>query len=466
MPGFLAELPKLIETARQQWQSWSGLVLAEVIGIAVTLALGAEVSAPPYAMLVLSSVVMAGVGAAWGVPRRLPRTRNGKVGFVISIAAGSGTDPSRIREDFVVTLHELVTRGASGQWFQVIEIPQRVAERVVDVDAARDLLRRCRGHFVVYGRVRSKDVGAKTEHILHLSVVVRHGPIAAETSSGLSAEISHVMPGRVRIAGDDDELGFFFTAEWLDCVARYVIGLAAALSGDLDYSEKLFDDVRVLLRRNAQPEPVRARLAHMVPLRLLEIRLNRALHACRRWSRTHDPADMDSVGHHLEGIPPQHASMYPVALLRSIFAFVHDHNIRAAKAALRKCRNEDANRLYGLAFLEAYSGDLASATRRYRGAARYHVEPAAISEIEEFIEWVLENEPERYQLHYCLGFINWHVKGDAVRSRDSFAAFLSKGEEDRFVDERQLARTWMAESERGSGGPANSGSCDRHTSVA
>ena len=36
---------------------------------------------------------------------------------------------------------------------------------------------------------------------------------------------------------------FQFTTEWAELVAKYVIGIAAALSGEIDYAETLYQDV-------------------------------------------------------------------------------------------------------------------------------------------------------------------------------------------------------------------------------
>jgi hypothetical protein len=150
------DLTKLLSKARQHWHTCYGLVVAQVIGLLVTLAIVAVLPLPGYAELLVPSVAGVSIFCAWGLSRRLPRTKRGKVGFVISIAPGSGADPSTVRDDFVLTLQELVKSGQSGGSFHVILIPAHVAERVVDQDDAARLRRRCRAHFLVYGRARPR----------------------------------------------------------------------------------------------------------------------------------------------------------------------------------------------------------------------------------------------------------------------------------------------------------------------
>jgi len=73
------------------------------------------------------------------------------------------------------------------------------------------------------------------------------------------------------------------------------------------------------------------------------------------------------------------------------------------------------------------------------------VDPAIPAQIEEFMCWLLEEEPQKYQLHYCLGFINWKIKGDKAQAIKDFEIFLSRGNKQEFTIERELARIWISE---------------------
>jgi hypothetical protein len=115
-------------------------------------------------------------------------------------------------------------------------------------------------------------------------------------------------------------------------------------------------------------------------------------------------------------------------------------------AALKKCKKiSDGVWLYDLGFLNAYSGDLKKAIQQYRNAMTLPIEPPVIAEIEEFICWVLDVEPHKYQLHYCLGFLNWKIKEDKLQAIMDFKTFLSLGRKEEFPFERELARQWISE---------------------
>jgi tetratricopeptide (TPR) repeat protein len=193
--------------------------------------------------------------------------------------------------------------------------------------------------------------------------------------------------------------------------------------------------------------PIFAKLKQRVPLRLAEINRTRAQIAYRRWVKSRNPAEVVEMGHHLDKISPPHADEYEVVMLRSIFLFVQHRNVRAAMALLKKCnRISDGTWVYNLGFLYAYTGDPKRAIQCYRNAmTRPLLTPLVIADIEEFMCWLIEKEPERYQLHYCLGFINWKVKGDEAQALKDFETFLSLGNNQEFAKERELARNWISE---------------------
>ena len=98
-----------------------------------------------------------------------------------------------------------------------------------------------------------------------------------------------------------------------------------------------------------------------------------------------------------------------------------------------------------MAFLFAFKGDVKTATRHYRKAILFQIESDALNQIEDFICWMIDRYPQKYQLKYCLGFINWKVKGDTIRAIQDFKEFLSSGDNRDFIRERELASVWLKE---------------------
>jgi hypothetical protein len=68
-----------------------------------------------------------------------------------------------------------------------------------------------------------------------------------------------------------------------------------------------------------------------------------------------------------------------------------------------------------------------------------------LTQLEDFMCWILEEEPDKYQFHYCLGFFNWKAKGDNIQGQKDLEKFLELGSEKEFVKERELAKEWIKE---------------------
>jgi len=98
------------------------------------------------------------------------------------------------------------------------------------------------------------------------------------------------------------------------------------------------------------------------------------------------------------------------------------------------------------AFLYAGQGDLKSAIREYRNAKGRPHEAFGnnlIGDVEDFIGFFLERNPEFGHLHYCLGYINKDLKEDSILAKRHFTAFLECVPETAFVKERALATEWL-----------------------
>ena len=80
----------------------------------------------------------------------------------------------------------------------------------------------------------------------------------------------------------------------------------------------------------------------------------------------------------------------------------------------------------------------------YKSAFTHDCPDAIPCETEEFIIRVLEKEPEKAQLHFCLGLINWHAKHDKVQAVQDFEAFLATPQATLFPDEQKLAEAYVS----------------------
>lgn len=384
--------------------------------------------------------------ALWWWTRQPPKAPANKIGFVVSISYSDDNEGKKLQEDFIRPLRELVKSGKAGKAFHVMEMPQHIATTIQDQDQAVALRIKCRAHFMIYGRVRLREINGKEVHVLDLEGLVAHTPVPDQIASLFAQEFTELMPRKLHVAKENDLLSFQFTSEWTDLVARYIIGLASAISGDWDYAETLLQEVKARLHGKSTDFPVYLKLKERVPLRISELYQARALTAYNKWVETKDDSFLRQSEAHLANLAPAHRDSKEALNLKAILAFVLQRDIDEAIALIKRVKTPQHSQWHlNIAFLLGYDGQLKNAIRHYRLAAKIETSPETLSQIEDFIVWVLQVEPERSQLYYCLGFFNWRIKGDLMRAAQDFESFLASPVLPGSEKERELAKKWLDE---------------------
>jgi tetratricopeptide (TPR) repeat protein len=439
--------PEFLVTLSKQWPYPRGyfVVLFVLLGMEVPILVSAKSSLETSLAIIFSTTALLFV--VWYVSRCVPKTKKNRVGFVVSISCDDETETKRIRADFVQTLQRLMKAGKTGSTFQFIEVPSFHSERIVDEDDAQKLRIQTKAHFLLYGRVRVRNLNNKEHHFIELDGVVAHKPVPDNVSKQLASEFSELLPRKIAIRTENDLLEFQFASEWAELVAKYVIGIAAALSGDFVYAEELYTDALGRAGSMSQEFPVFEKLRQRLPIRIFEIYEARARNSYEKWVVTHNPDEIDNMQTMLQKINYEQYKQPNFACLMSIYHFLHDRNVASALDWLNRCttQSRDSTWHFNQGFLHAYQGDLKTAIRHYRMAITMPMIPDLIAKIEDFLLYVATSEPSKYQLFYLLGFFNWQVKGDNMQATKDFDKFLDSGEANEFIKERKLAHTWLEE---------------------
>ncbi|MHB1301491.1 MAG: hypothetical protein ACYCY8_11585 [Burkholderiales bacterium] len=144
---------------------------------------------------------------------------------------------------------------------------------------------------------------------------------------------------------------------------------------------------------------------------------------------------------------PEYFNSKEVLNFRAIIEFVIRHNIDEAISLIKAIKATGQPHWHlNLAFLLAYKGQFNNAIRHYRLAAELpDIPPEILAQIEDFIVWVLTQEPQKYQLYYCLGYFNWKIKGDFAGATKDFECFLANATAPGMEKEKQLAQNWIEE---------------------
>ncbi len=391
--------------------------------------------------VVLSLVAAAVVLGAWVATNRVPRVPKGRVGIVLALGAEDSVEARQLESDFERNLAQLVSADTSNTKFHLLRLPHYLRDRARDDDACSRLLSQTGGVFLLAGLARQRITNGAPSHVIDLSGYVRHPDVGPQIKGLIAADFRSVLPRQIQFAKDNDAIAFAFTSEWTEIAARYMIGLAALVAGDVWYAETLLLSVEARLAiANVATTPFNVvKLA--VPARIVSLYENwlNALSSSHFATRRGEfIAAAEPVADKLLARQPHH---YNALLMKAMCMFTLRRDVAGAKIAVRRAKVfSDSTWRYSLAFLLAYEGDLTEAAKEYQFAFSSRLTNDSVPiQCEEFIDIVLADEPDKCALHYASALINDFAKRDRNGAIRDYRAFVEHPGSGAFARQRTQA---------------------------
>ena len=170
------------------------------------------------------------------------------------------------------------------------------------------------------------------------------------------------------------------------------------------------------------------------------------VHAGERYRRLRDKSELEIAEQIIPKLREYDPNNYQCKLSAAMAAFTLRRDIQSAKEEIAACGHEKESAWrYGEAFLFLYEGELENAYHSYKRAFRAPTDITVPNQSEEFIQIVLEEEPDRVWLYYGLGLINSRVKMDLGAARRDFKAFINSADPKCFHKHIAFAETWLSE---------------------
>jgi len=274
--------------------------------------------------------------------------------------------------------------------------------------------------------------------------VVTHKPISSEISKSFSKEFAELFPRRLLIQEENDLFAFDLVSNIVNIVSKYIVGIASYISGDLIYAKDLFFSLQNEIGSLKTDIIFISKIKQRLPNRLVEVLFNLSLQQYFIYRKTKDISNLNQMGEYLNEIEKYTSSHYPSNLLKSIYLFLSKRDVKSAINVLKRNKDlRDGLWRFNYAFLKAYEGNLDAAHRAYKNAFKYSYPDITPMQIEEFIIDILTEEPDKNQLYYCLGLINYYAKQDLASAKRDFQLFLDKTTEDEYSKHRKLAHNFI-----------------------
>jgi tetratricopeptide (TPR) repeat protein len=389
--------------------------------------------------------IMALVSIGWLVSTRLPETPADRIGILIAIDCETKKERQRLKADFVKALRDEMMRG-NHQQYVVHELSEYRSRMIGSHEDAIPLLRRTGSHLMVYGRCKVRTHQNHPTYVLELSASVRHVPIALDVSRQFSKDMDLAFPRKALIQETEELRGFELARDLVGLASRFILGIASLLSGDPVSAFDLHYGVWTELKRKEEeglgwpgPKQLTARVASVLVLDGLNA-------ADLRFTKK-PPNYLEDMRRFLDVVQEIDPSHYSGHLLKGIYLFLSSRDIESAKKEIKKAENSrDAAWLWSSAFLDAYDGRLEDAHRTYQRAFRSLVSDNTALQVETFVVDVLNLEPNKIQLWYCLGMINYFYKEDMESARRDFSKFCEQAEPSgKFPKSVEFAKKYLVE---------------------
>lgn len=437
MDAVIGQLIRIWHDRRLAW----GL---PVVTFLATLLLGADFGRAPLRVtqFFFASAVAAAVAAIWHYSHRIPRVAEDRVGIVVAIAGDDETHDEQLRVDFTTSLAQLLEADDTLTQFQLVVFPRFLAQRCDTLHGALKYLTRARGHFMIFGTVRRRQIDGKRSHYLDLQGVVGHAPIPLPIGAQLAADFQVALPRTVVIPENNDAIIFALTSGLTDIAARYVIGLAAMVSGDLVYAETLLLSTETKLKTTPLRGELVRTLSKALPPRIIALYTNWLDALAGAYIQTRKQEYLQRADDIAKRLLARSPDNYKGLLVAAMAEFVLRKDIGTAKHHLRACKGvEDVSWHFSLAFLYAFEGRMRDARDEYHKAFAGPMDDVSIPvQCEDFLQLILEGYPDKGQLHFAAALINEFAKPDLAVAAREYQLFLAHAASATFPDEVELTK--------------------------
>ena len=379
--------------------------------------------------LYLMGIIIVITTIIWFYLRRIPRTKPNKVGIVIAISTENKNEYKMIKADLIHNLSELLTNSNKKHDFQIIVYPEYYAKKV-NLSSDEEIKKyglKSKASFIIFGRSRSqRKVQGRSYIALNLRGMVFHKVVDENIHMNLEKEFTELFPSNLLIPEDNELFGFELTSQWIAMTSKYIIAIASMISWDFEYAIDLFESLMDIIKQSPNSiNDVPKKIKERIPRHLIGMYHALAIHQNMEYRKYHDKQYLDLMKIYLDKIENLDENYYPHKLTKSIY-FFYQGEVAAAKALIDSCSGEtDSGWRYSQAFLLAYENKLSKAHSMYMKAFSAEIDQYLLLDIESFINDVLFQEPQKCQLYYCLGLINFHKKKDYFLAKNDFEMFLN-----------------------------------------
>lgn len=363
---------------------------------------------------IIISVAISVSWFVWYVGVRLPRHSKPGNGITIAIRNEKGSDEEELYND----LYDKLGKKLLSNNLKLIILPNHISKNVTNENAA-DYLNKTNSILMIYGHHKKREINNIKQNVLVLEGIVKHISTSENKKKIIKNDFRLALPPDWYIPEENGLLGFELTSESIKESVLYILNLGILIAGRLNEAE---DGFRKLLIQDIKHPLLKGKVNH----RLLNVLHNQRQLLYEQWKKDKKNLSLlEEVNIKCEEAFKIDEYDYNSNLMKAIYLVVIGNDFKLAEEyVIKNKNNRSKDWLYSFAFIKAVEGELDESYKAYRDLKNNDYHFTLKVDVEDFIIYFLENNPDKYQLYYCLGLINMWLKNDKDSAKREFEKFI------------------------------------------
>jgi tetratricopeptide (TPR) repeat protein len=371
----------------------------------------------------------------WDKRKSMPRNKKDYVGVVICITTENDKQKIRLTKDFAGRLDKLIVESNLGHLINVIllnDYQTHIALNAIKVmtkdrngregaQALKGLQKTINGHFYIYGGIRERLDGQK-KYILDLESLVVHKPVSSGVQNEIIRDMLSVCYKQISFQEQCEFKGFEFTADSFFVAVKYIVGIAALVSGDVALALNLHSN----LNSDANFNEMVKLLPNLTPVKdklntlLLEENYLMSLIFYRQGNLVESKKYID----HALSLKISYSALLQLAIIE----FLLENNPQKALKTIYKAKilaKNDLTWRWSEAFLLMYLGKHEKALSLYKKISKTNdaSETDVLREVYQFIDYCVQSRPSEVQCYFITGYLKFKKESNYADAYSYFEKF-------------------------------------------
>lgn len=367
----------------------------------------------------------------------IPKNDKKHTGLVICIYADSEEAELSLKRDFITSVKKQIVDEQIGKIFNIVIIKNHLASKYNNFKSIYKLHNKVKGHIYIFGETKKRKNG-QDQYFLSLDGMVLHRPVPQQVSQELSKDFLATLPKGINFKDEFAFAGFQISADIVVKCVKYIVGLAAFISGNPLLSIKLHANLKEQIKLSPQKLP-----GDIIILGKIDELLSNEYGIMSAYY--FGKQDQQNTKNNLKESLALNPNCYRALIVESIIAFIWENDPKKSLSVLKKChRASDPTWRYNEAFLHFWLGNYSSALKQCEKIKKYSNDFVVSQEVTQFNEKILTSDNSKYVLYFWLGFNYYYKQNNLPLALKNFELFEQKSDIST-VSLKQKSSPWLIE---------------------